>query len=63
MKFKASDHLVTGVRLVVHALLNDQELPVRVEAAVALQVMLNNQEMVEKLIQPQVNFSSNACYL
>ncbi|KAL1130891.1 hypothetical protein AAG570_012132 [Ranatra chinensis] len=54
IKFKSEENLVTAVRLTVNALLNDSDLPVRVEAAIALQMLLNNQGKVEQMLEPQI---------
>ncbi|CAH2035753.1 unnamed protein product, partial [Iphiclides podalirius] len=43
-----------NVRLTVNALLTDTELPVKVEAAIALQILLAMQEKVHGYIEPQV---------
>lgn len=46
--------LVEAVRLTVNALLTDQDIPVKVEAGIALQMLLNGQEKVQKFVEPQV---------
>ncbi|XP_024215607.1 importin-7 isoform X1 [Halyomorpha halys] len=55
MKFKSEENLVNALRLTTNALLTDAELPVKVEAAIALQVLLSDQEdKVLPLLEPQV---------
>ncbi|XP_026331867.1 importin-7 isoform X2 [Hyposmocoma kahamanoa] len=54
VRFKNEVHLVEAVRHVVNALLNDNELPVKVEAAIAIQMLLVAQEKVHKILEPQV---------
>lgn len=55
MKFKSEENLVNALRLTTNALLTDAELPVKVEAAIALQVLLSDQEdKVMPLLEPQV---------
>ncbi|XP_063546915.1 importin-7 isoform X2 [Cydia strobilella] len=54
VRFKSEPLLVEAVRLTVSALLNDTDLPVKVEAAIALQTLLGSQEKVHKLLEPQV---------
>ncbi|XP_045784073.1 importin-7 [Maniola jurtina] len=54
VRFKSEPLLVEAVRLTVNALLNDSDLPVKVEAAIALQMLLTSQEKVHKLLGPQV---------
>lgn len=55
IKFKQENILVEAVGLTVNALLNDQDLPVRVEAAIALQMLLSSQDKVQKYVEPQVS--------
>nr|CAI5832904.1 unnamed protein product [Callosobruchus analis] len=52
--FKQEDVLVEAVNLTVRALLFDKELPVKVEAAIALQSFLNHQDRAHKYIEAQV---------
>ncbi|XP_063372899.1 importin-7 [Cydia amplana] len=54
VRFKSEPLLVEAVRLTINALLNDTDLPVKVEAAIALQTLLGSQEKVHKLLEPQV---------
>ncbi|XP_023937974.2 importin-7 [Bicyclus anynana] len=54
VRFKSEPQLVDAVRLTVNALLNDTDLPVKVEAAIALQMLLSSQEKVYVLLEPQV---------
>lgn len=57
VKFKQEEVLAEAIRLVVNALLNDRDLPVKVEAAIALQVFLTSQPKSQKYIEPEVSFS------
>lgn len=43
-----------AINLTVRALLFDKDLPVKVEAAIALQSLLNYQDRAQKYIEPQV---------
>ncbi|XP_049819869.1 importin-7 isoform X2 [Aethina tumida] len=52
--FKQENVLLDAINLTVHALRYDKELPVKVEAAIALQSLLNYQERCHKYIEPQV---------
>ncbi|XP_038216767.1 importin-7 isoform X1 [Zerene cesonia] len=52
--FKNEALLAEAVRLSVNALLNDTDLPVKVEAAIAIQMLLTSQEKVHKMLEPQV---------
>jgi len=54
IKFKQEQILAEAVCLTVNALLTDQELPVKVEAAIALQMLLTNQEKSQKYVEPQI---------
>ena len=55
--------MAEAIRLVVNALLTDRELPVKVEAAIALQMFLNAQDKAQKYIEPEVGFQfvSQSC--
>lgn len=44
IKFRDEANLITALQLTQTCLLNDKELPVKVEAAVALQMLISNQE-------------------
>lgn len=52
--FRQENVLIEAVQLTVRALLFDKDLPVKVEAAIALQSLLNYQERSHKYIEPQV---------
>ncbi|XP_068617369.1 importin-7 [Battus philenor] len=54
VRLKSEPLLIEAVRLTVNALLTDTELPVKVEAAIALQILLALQEKVQKYLEPQV---------
>ncbi|KFM76182.1 Importin-7, partial [Stegodyphus mimosarum] len=54
MKFRNEANLITALQLTQAALLNDQELPVKVEAAVALQMLITNQEKAQKHVEPHI---------
>ncbi|PNF26978.1 Importin-7, partial [Cryptotermes secundus] len=54
IKFKEEAVLAEAVRLTTNALLTDQDLPVKVEAAIALQMLLNAQEKAQKYVEPQI---------
>jgi len=54
IRFKNEQVLADALRLTTNALLTDNELPVKVEAAIALQMFLNSQDAAIKYIEPQV---------
>lgn len=54
VRFKNDQLLLEAVHLTVSALLNDKDLPVKVEAAIAIQMLLSSQEKVHKYLEPQV---------
>lgn len=54
VKFKQEEVLAEALRLVVNALLTDQDLPVKVEAAIALQMFLSAQDKAQQYIEPEV---------
>ncbi|XP_046688941.1 LOW QUALITY PROTEIN: importin-7-like, partial [Homalodisca vitripennis] len=54
IRFKQEQILAEAVCLTVNALLTDTELPVKVEAAIALQMLLTNQEKSQKYVEPQI---------
>lgn len=55
VRFKSDELLLEACQLTINALLSDTELPVKVEAAIALQMLLTSQEKVHKYLEPQVN--------
>lgn len=46
--------MIEAVKLTTNALLTDADLPVKVEAAIALQSLLQNQEKAQKFIEPWI---------
>ena len=54
VKFKSDQNLQTALELTRLCLINDNEMPVKVEAAIALQVLISNQEKGEQLSQSTV---------
>lgn len=54
VKFQNPQVLVDALRLATHALLNDKELPVQVEAAIVLQEYLSTQKDADQLLKPQI---------
>ncbi|XP_012286737.1 importin-7 [Orussus abietinus] len=54
IKFKQEQVLVEAIRLTTNALLSDQDLPVKVEAAIALQMLLNSQNKAKKYVEPLI---------
>lgn len=54
IKFKQEQIPIEAVRLITNALLTDQELPVKVEAAIALQMLLAAQEKTRKCVEPLI---------
>uniref|UniRef100_A0A1A8FX38 Importin 7 n=1 Tax=Nothobranchius korthausae TaxID=1143690 RepID=A0A1A8FX38_9TELE len=54
VKFKSDQNLQTAVELTRICLINDNEMPVKVEAAIALQVLISNQEKAKEYIAPHI---------
>lgn len=54
IKFKQEQILIEAIRLTTKALLTDQDLPVKVEAAICLQTLLNAQDKAQKYIEPLI---------
>ncbi|XP_019855725.1 PREDICTED: importin-7-like [Amphimedon queenslandica] len=54
ISFTEESHLQYALQQVLSCLTQDQELPVKVEAAVALQSLIKNQELAEQVIKPFV---------
>ncbi|XP_033221606.1 importin-7 [Belonocnema kinseyi] len=54
IKFKQELILMEAMRLTINALLTDQDLPVKVEAAIALQMLLIAQEKSQKYVEPLI---------
>lgn len=54
IKFKQESILIDTVKLTTNALLNDQDLPVKVEAAIALQSLLQSQDKAQKYVEPWI---------
>uniref|UniRef100_A0A674NKZ9 Importin 7 n=1 Tax=Takifugu rubripes TaxID=31033 RepID=A0A674NKZ9_TAKRU len=52
VKFKSDQNLQTALDLTRLCLINDNEMPVKVEAAIALQVLISNQEKAKEYITP-----------
>lgn len=52
IEFKQEQILVEAIRLTTNAFLTDQDLPVKVEAAIALQMLLSAQKEARKYIEP-----------
>lgn len=46
--------MVQALQLTEYSLLHDAELPVKVEAAISLQMLINNQEKAEKFLEPHI---------
>ena len=54
IKFKEDAVLAEASRLTINALLTDQDIPVKVEAAIALQMLLNSQDKIQKFVESQI---------
>lgn len=54
VKFQNPQVLIEALRLATNALLNDKDLPVKVEAAIVLQEYLSTQKDADQLIKPQI---------
>lgn len=53
-KFKQDQNLYTALNMTRECLINDKELPVRVEAAFALHALISDNEKAKNFIQPHV---------
>lgn len=54
VKFKNQQVLIEILRLSTHALLNDKELPVKVEAAIVIQVYISTQDEAAKYLESEI---------
>ncbi|KAM5138812.1 importin-7 [Mantella aurantiaca] len=54
VKFKIDQNLQTALELTRRCLIDDREMPVKVEAAIALQVLISNQEKAKEYIAPYI---------
>ncbi|CAN0425651.1 LOW QUALITY PROTEIN: importin-7-like [Lethenteron reissneri] len=54
VKFKSDANLQTALELTRHCLIEEKEMPVKVEAAIALQVLISNQDKAKDYIKPHV---------
>ncbi|KAK3874176.1 hypothetical protein Pcinc_016350 [Petrolisthes cinctipes] len=54
IKFKSDQNIVAAMNCIQNALLNDHELPVKVEAAMALSAFLASQNKAEKIVEPNI---------
>jgi len=54
IKFKQEAVLKEAIRLTTNALLADQDLPVKVEAAIALQMLITSQDKAQKYLESQI---------
>lgn len=54
IKFKSEQNIVAAMNCIQNALLNDHELPVKVEAAMALSAFLASQNKAEKIVEPNI---------
>lgn len=55
IRFKNKAVLAEAFRLTIHSLLNDKDIPVKVEAAIALQMMLTSQgDTAKAFLEPQI---------
>lgn len=54
IRFKCEANLVQALEFTQHCLLNDKDLPVRVEAAMALQFLISCQDKAQKMVEPNI---------
>ncbi|KAK7056572.1 importin-7 [Halocaridina rubra] len=54
IKFKSDQNIVAAMNCIQNALLNDNDLPVKVEAAMALSAFLASQNKAEKIVEPNI---------
>ena len=55
VNFRHEPNLVKALELTHNSLTTDKELPVRVEAAIALQMLLSEQERAKDILKPHVS--------
>lgn len=53
VRFKSEQVLIEAIHKVVNCLLNDSDLLVKVEAAIAIKTLLSSQEKARKMLEPQ----------
>ncbi|KAI1285586.1 Importin-7 [Halotydeus destructor] len=53
-RFQNEQNLYTALQVTQKCLLQEQDLPVKVEAAICLQALLSSQERIQKAIEPQI---------
>ena len=61
IQFSTTENLQFGLQKVFDCLTQDKELPVKVEAAVALQFLIKHQEMAQQFVQPHVKPIITVC--
>ncbi|XP_067127440.1 importin-7 isoform X2 [Centruroides vittatus] len=54
IKFQNETNLIHALGLTQHCLLNDKDMPVKVEAAIALQMLITNQEKAKRYVEPKI---------
>ena len=54
VKYKNRGNLEQAMHLLRVAMCTDKELPVRVEAALAIQMLLTEQQMAEDILRPHI---------
>lgn len=54
VRFKHETNLVHALEFVQNCLLHDKDLPVKVEAAIALQLLVTSQDRAQRIIEPNV---------
>ncbi|XP_076310776.1 importin-7 msk isoform X2 [Tachypleus tridentatus] len=54
IKFKNETNLIQALNMTQNCLLNDQELPVKVEAAIGLQTLITSQDKAQNIIRPNI---------
>ncbi|XP_047481954.1 importin-7-like isoform X1 [Penaeus chinensis] len=54
IRFKSEQNIVAAMNCIQNALLNDHDLPVKVEAAMALSAFLASQNKAEKIVEPNI---------
>lgn len=62
IRFKSEQNIVAAMNCIQNALLNDHDLPVKVEAAMALSAFLASQNKAEKIVEPNVSLSASILF-
>ncbi len=54
VKYKSKQNLETALELTRKGLIEDKEMPVKVEAAFAIQMLITSHDKAKEIVQPQI---------